>query len=108
LQSRYDPKKLIWALLIQIPWVSTPLLLYRFGMGTFFGIALSGIYPELQFTQKLFVGSTAAFGTGVADSYSFGVNIVPVVMLAWIALNRDSTREVDRSVEDASRIAEQR
>jgi hypothetical protein len=89
----YDPKRtppLVAALALQIPWISSPVLVYQFAAGVLAAITLGT--PEetdrigVHFGGSLFFGAHFQFrlGSNVDIPISVGVNVVAVVLLVLL------------------------
>ncbi|QOV91757.1 hypothetical protein [Humisphaera borealis] len=89
-------KPMVVALAIQIPYVSSPLVTYRFGCGLLggFGIAETGPFGWLR------LGSDWQFYLFQPLRWGFGINLVAVGMLAAISMS--IARHRRRSVAAAS------
>jgi hypothetical protein len=81
-----DPQRtrhLIVALAIQIPWISSPFLVYKFATG--FHAVLGIASPEGMFGIKLeasaLLGSSFLFALGQDNPWSMGINVFALVML---------------------------
>jgi hypothetical protein len=100
-------RPLIWALAIQIPWVSMPGLVYKFAAGFLWAITLyatqkSGKYSS-GFNIRFKVGSTSELRFLQDAPLELGVN---VAALALLVLLRKSTRLAANTVEAQSPITD--
>lgn len=85
---------LVVALAIQIPYISSPLITYRFGDGLFgvVGIAETGLIGRFHF------GSYWQFNLLQPLPWGLGVNLVAVAMLVALGVSVSRQRRVARSV----------
>lgn len=80
----HDPDStgpLFGALALQVPWVSSPVVLYHFSTGLKF--VLKGTYPQDAFNLgfEAFLGSTFRFDVAQAHPWGIGVNLVPIILI---------------------------
>ena len=80
------------AMAIQIPWVSSPLLLYQFSTGLKFVLSLSTPSQSDRFGLnsgfELYLGSTFKFDFAHDHPWGVGVNLVPLVLLIFLLKSR--------------------
>jgi hypothetical protein len=97
----YDPCRnqfLQIALLLQVPWISSPFLLYRFACASY--AIVSAEPPQagrvgLHFGWVAQFGSQANVGIFQGDGWSLGVNLFAVLLLVLL---RTSTRKAPATI----------
>lgn len=94
----YDPQRtrlLQAALAIQIPWISTPIIVYKFAAGLYAFLIIGrplepgrfGVY----FGGEALLGSSYQFAWLQKNPWTFGVNFVALVFIVLLRRSRSST-----------------
>ena len=80
-QDARKTRPLMVALAIQIPWLSTPVLVYRLAAGLHLTVGFIGTSGNLSLTSKFLLGSTWEFALGRDDNVGLGVNLVALLLV---------------------------
>jgi hypothetical protein len=85
----HDPRRtrlLIVAFILQIPWISSPLIVYRFAAGchAVIGIVFPDEKAPLRIDASAFLGSGFTASLFQENRWSISINLVALLMLIWL------------------------
>ena len=85
-QNPQNTRPLLAALIIQLPWFSTPWLAYKFTTG--FDVLFGIVYPQaggsLTFRWNFYLGGQSQFQLGHIETFILGINVWALAMIVLL------------------------